>query len=348
MMNRNRFSHYTRMYFLKVTAVLAVMLLSALIVSCQRNPTANKSPTATPTGEGFAFYLTAKEVPVEQMKNLNHVSLSSEPLISIDDIVSYDWGTHEITLVDDWWQVIQNTETPIGNRSFIVCVDKQPIYWGQFYFSFQSSFAPTGIPFITDIIPVQNGSLGLVSAGSKIIKIELYPDDGDSDTLTDPRTNVVIKEALERDGKLVTGEGFAIYLTAQDIPIQQMEALSHVELADTPLISAADIVSYNWNTHKITLSETGNEKLKSFEVPISGKVFLICVDKAPVYWGAFYNPLSSYFPFGKPIIYAFPMLWESLEIKWEAMSGDSETISDPRSDPRILESLRQWNKLELY
>jgi hypothetical protein len=141
------------------------------------------------------------------------------------------------------------------------------------------------------------------------------------------------------------GEGFAIYLTAQDVPVPQMESLSHVDLADKPLISVVDIVSYDWNTHKITLSETGKEKLKNFEVPISGKVFLVCIDKAPVYWGAFYNPLSSYFPFGKPVIYAFPMLWESFEITWEPVSGDGENPGDPRIDPNIFNSLKQWGKL---
>jgi hypothetical protein len=41
------------------------------------------------------------------------------------------------------------------------------------------------------------------------------------------------------------GEGFAIYLTRDDIPPSQMEALSHVELADQSIIGTNDIISYN-------------------------------------------------------------------------------------------------------
>jgi hypothetical protein len=344
-MNIHKLLRRLRIKPVKIILIMAVVLAGLLPVSCQKIPATSISFSSASQGEGFAIYLTAQNEPVSQMKDLNQVTLSAKPLISEDDMVSYNWETHQITLIDDWWQLIRSTETPIGNLFFVLCVDKQPTYWGQFYFSFQSSFPPTGIPFITDIIPVQNESLGAVSAGSKTIKIELFPNDGDSDTQIDPRTNVVIKEALERDEKLVTGEGFAIYLTAQDVPVPQMESLSHVDLADKPLISAVDIIFYDWDTHNITLSEVGKEKLKNFEVPISGKAFLVCIDKAPIYWGAFYNPLSSYFPFGKPVIYAFPGEWESLEITWEPVSGEGETPGDPRNDPNIFNSLKQWGKL---
>jgi len=39
------------------------------------------------------------------------------------------------------------------------------------------------------------------------------------------------------------GEGFAIYLTKQDIPPAQMEALSHVDIAERPIITISDISS---------------------------------------------------------------------------------------------------------
>lgn len=141
------------------------------------------------------------------------------------------------------------------------------------------------------------------------------------------------------------GEGFAIYLTAGDIPVTQMEALSHVELKDEPLISAVDIASYDWIKHEIWLSETGKEKLADFQVPISGKSFMICVDKAPLYWGAFYNSLSSYYPFGTPVINIYPWNGNSLVIEWSLVSGDVEAPSDPRSESMIFESLHKWGKL---
>ena len=43
----------------------------------------------------------------------------------------------------------------------------------------------------------------------------------------------------------VEGEGFAIYLTKEDISPAQMEALSHVDIADQPIISINDVITYN-------------------------------------------------------------------------------------------------------
>ena len=46
-------------------------------------------------------------------------------------------------------------------------------------------------------------------------------------------------------------EGFAIYLTREDIPPAKMEALSHVEITDKPVISLTDIITYNAETHEL-------------------------------------------------------------------------------------------------
>jgi hypothetical protein len=142
-----------------------------------------------------------------------------------------------------------------------------------------------------------------------------------------------------------TGEGFAIYLTADDVPVTQMEYLSHVILQNEPLFSAVEIDSYDWAKHRISLTDTGQAKLADFEVPISGISFMVCVDKCPVYWGAFYNPLSSYYPFGTPVISMFPGDRESIKIEWDQVSGNVEELADPRNDPSIFESLKNWDKL---
>ncbi len=38
------------------------------------------------------------------------------------------------------------------------------------------------------------------------------------------------------------GEGFAIYLTTEDVPPTQMPALSHVDIADIPIMGTSDII----------------------------------------------------------------------------------------------------------
>ena len=51
------------------------------------------------------------------------------------------------------------------------------------------------------------------------------------------------------------GEGFAIYLTKEDIPPAKMEALSHVDIADQPIISMGDIITYKAQTHELKLTD---------------------------------------------------------------------------------------------
>ena len=89
------------------------------------------------------------------------------------------------------------------------------------------------------------------------------------------------------------GREFAIYLTRDDIPPAHMGALSHIEIADEPLISMDDVVAYDAATHEITLTSKAFDRIASLEVPVSGTSFVVCVDRSPIYWGAFWTPLSS-------------------------------------------------------
>jgi hypothetical protein len=79
------------------------------------------------------------------------------------------------------------------------------------------------------------------------------------------------------------GEGFAIYLTKQDIPPAQMEALSHVNLADQPIISVEDVITYNAQTHETKLTDEAFERISQLDVTTGGRSFMVCVDKRPIY-----------------------------------------------------------------
>src|SRR4030042_6836791 len=89
------------------------------------------------------------------------------------------------------------------------------------------------------------------------------------------------------------GEGFAIYLTQGDIPPAQMEALSHIEIEEQPLIGLSDIVTYYADTHHIALTASAFKRISELEVPVRGKSFVVCVNRVPIYWGAFWTPISS-------------------------------------------------------
>jgi hypothetical protein len=141
-------------------------------------------------------------------------------------------------------------------------------------------------------------------------------------------------------------EGFAIYLTRDNIPPSQMEALSHVEIASSPVIAEDDIIYYNSQTHELKLTPAAFQRISALEVPTSGKSFVVCVDKGPVYWGAFWVTYSSQSFDGitiwKPLGDEIPEI-VTIGLGYPASSfyeGD-----DPRDNEDILDALSQSGKL---
>lgn len=141
-------------------------------------------------------------------------------------------------------------------------------------------------------------------------------------------------------------EGFAIYLTGNDIPPSRMEALSHITLADEPIFSSGDVITYNSQTHEIKLTAAAFERLLQLEVPVQGKSFLVCVGKQPIYWGAFWTPVSS-ISFDGVTIWKPMLLLEPYVITLELGYPSSSFYSggDPRNNQDIINSLDKDGKL---
>ena len=143
-----------------------------------------------------------------------------------------------------------------------------------------------------------------------------------------------------------TSEGFAIYLTKQDIPPAQMEALSHVDIAKQPIISMRDIITYDAQAHELKLTNVASERISQLEVPVEGKSFMVCVDKRPIYWGAFWTPISS-------MSFDGITIWHSLssqepnviKIDLGYPSSSFFTGEDPRNNDEVIKSLEQDGKL---
>ncbi|MBN1190298.1 MAG: hypothetical protein JXA46_11140 [Dehalococcoidales bacterium] len=148
------------------------------------------------------------------------------------------------------------------------------------------------------------------------------------------------------EGTLMEREGFTIYLTGEDIPPDKMEMQSHVNLAGQPVISIQDIIAYNARTHEISLTDEAFERIDGLSVPVRGKSFVVCVDRSPVYWGAFWTPVSS-------MSFDGVTIWKPLgtqETKTIAITLGYPGSSfyggdDPRNDPAVLQSLEQAGKL---
>jgi hypothetical protein len=142
------------------------------------------------------------------------------------------------------------------------------------------------------------------------------------------------------------GEGFAIYLTRDDIPPAKMDSLTHVELSDQPIINLEDIITYNAQTHEMKLTPSAFDRISKLDVPVRGKSFMVCVNKEPIYWGAFWTPISSMSFDGvtiwKPYNTQEPNI-VVLELGYPSSSFYGG--EDPRSNPKVLESLKKADKL---
>jgi len=142
------------------------------------------------------------------------------------------------------------------------------------------------------------------------------------------------------------GEGFAIYLTKGDIPPAQMPALSHIDIEEQPIIALSDIITYYAETHEITLTTSAYESISKLEVPVRGRSFVVCVNRKPIYWGAFWTPISS-------ISFDGVTIWKPLSsqepkvIKLELGYPSSSFYGgeDPRNNAEVMESLEQAGKL---
>jgi hypothetical protein len=149
----------------------------------------------------------------------------------------------------------------------------------------------------------------------------------------------------EKDG-VIQNKGFAIYLTKEDILPSQMEAFSHVDIAEKPIIAMDDIIVYNAQTHELKLTTSVFERISSLEVPVRGKTFMVCVDKKLIYWGAFWTPISSLSFDGvtiwKPLSSQEPKVI-TLELGYPSSSFYGG--EDPRNNAEVTKSLEQAGKL---
>jgi hypothetical protein len=140
---------------------------------------------------GFAIYLTKDDILPERMEMMSYVEIAEEPVLSVNDIESYDAVTHEMKISIDAYERIDELEVTTRGKSFLVCVDKNPIYWGTFWTLF-SSMSFDGVT-IWKTLGINPG----------VIKLELgYPGAGFFHG-KDPRNNLEVMKSLKKSGKLV-------------------------------------------------------------------------------------------------------------------------------------------------
>ena len=92
--------------------------------------------------------------------------------------------------------------------------------------------------------------------------------------------------------------------------------------------------------------ERKDRKISELEIPVSGKVFVVSVDRRPIYWGAFWTPMSSISFEGFTILKPLTSAQYIIQLELGYPSSDFFTVDDPRSNITIFESLGQAGKLQ--
>ena len=194
--------------------------------------------------EGFAVYLTEGDIPPESMPALDQVDIAKRPIISVDDVVTYNAQTHELKLTTDAYEDLMNLDVPVNGRSFVVCVDREPIYWGAIW-TLLSSISFDGI-----IIRKPSAE------DTNVVALELGYPSSSFHQGEDPRNDSRIMESLERAGKLIS-----------NLSMEAVDELPH---------SMKGYELYSWlqdGEWHFTLI-TGTNRNKAFEEVISTEDFI--------------------------------------------------------------------------
>jgi hypothetical protein len=141
------------------------------------------------------------------------------------------------------------------------------------------------------------------------------------------------------------GEPFALYLladpqiTGPDIKYYDLDQLP---LAEMPIISTENLVSYDWDNHGLNLTQNAYLQLLAIlsgGMPSSGVPFVIMVYEQPIYAGAFWTLLSSLSFDGVTILQPSDPAGQTLYITLGYPSADNFTGEDPRGNPRLQQAL---------
>jgi hypothetical protein len=144
---------------------------------------------------------------------------------------------------------------------------------------------------------------------------------------------------------------FSIRLLAEDLPAAELAALDlgELPLQEEPIVSAEDVVAYSRETHEIELTAEAYGRVRQLfasPVPVLGIPFVVGVGAERIYSGAFWTPASSISFDGVVICEPFDVDRHVIKIVLGYPSREAFTAKDPRSDPRILQSLAAAGRLK--
>ena len=168
-------------------------------------------------------------------------------------------------------------------------------------------------------------------------------------TLTVLISLIIISCEKDDNNNFAIGEGFEIYPTVTyythnlEIDYSTVD-FDTILLSDTPILRYNDLKKYDTLTHKLTLG-ISHDSLKIGDASVYGRMFVVTIDKEPIYCG-----------FNWPVISSIPCNWvfimepyedlDNLNDKEIVISFISEQYIDPRLDRRIVNGLKQDGKIK--
>ena len=150
------------------------------------------SASQASNNDGFAIYLLAQNIQATELSqfDINRIVLETKPIISSDDIISYNKNTHTIELTPAaYTRVQQISPIPMNGLPFVVCVGDERIYTGAFW-------APVSSISYDGVVIIQP-----YRAKDTTIQIALGYPGPEFFTGNDPRADPRIMKALEEDEK---------------------------------------------------------------------------------------------------------------------------------------------------
>jgi hypothetical protein len=181
MLQKNKFGNLLR------TKRIVLLLFTASLSACGF-AVLDEEPTAEPVGN-FAIYMPAGELSIDEAQSFDEIALQDSPVLSSDDIISYDADSHVIELEPSVAERWDGLELP--GTLFVAVVGKEPIYTG----AFMAAYFSRTYDGVVILWPPMEGS-------PNTIKIQLgYPWE-DFFTGEDPRADSRIMESLRQAGKL--------------------------------------------------------------------------------------------------------------------------------------------------
>lgn len=143
-----------------------------------------------------------------------------------------------------------------------------------------------------------------------------------------------------------SGYSFAIYLV-EDVNISEAIKvnLRDLKLAEKPIISDLDLLSYNWQTHELKVEESLLKKLGNNQ-ELVGQPFVVVANGERVYLGAFYSYYMSA-SLDIPVILIAPISNEVLTIEpgYPSYPINYDPAKDKRKDQRVHHALEKTGKI---